>query len=104
MGTPADGLKMGKDGRGTGKEKAHAVKRGPCDELALERALRWLVVGVAVFLKRNFAFNVVGKRSGPHTVTPCQPCVIIPQSSVWGLGQGFLVFNNISIQERFDAV
>jgi len=104
MDTPTDGPKTGKDGRERGKEKAHAVKRGPCDELALERATWRLMIRVAVFLKRNRILNVIGKRSGPHTVTPRQTCVTVAQSFMRRLCKDFLVFNDISIQERFNSV
>ena len=60
MATPSNGPKTGKDGRETGKEKGHALRRG-LGWLVLDRASRWLVVGVAIRLKRDFAFDVIGK-------------------------------------------
>ncbi len=67
-------------------------------------SVRWLVVGVAVLLERDLAFNVIGKRSGAHAITSCQACVSIPQRIVRYLRQGFLVFYDIAVQERFNAV
>ena len=81
MGAPSNGPKTGKDGRGRGKEKGHAVRRG-LGWLVLDRAARWLVIAIAVFLKRDFAFDVIGKRIGAHTVTPRQTCVVIAQTSM----------------------
>jgi hypothetical protein len=52
MATPTDGPKTGKDGRERGKEKATLCGRGLW-WLALERAVRWLVVGVAILLECN---------------------------------------------------
>ena len=60
-------------------------------------SVRWLVVGVAILLKRDLAFNVVCKCIGSYTVTPRQTCVIIAQTSMRYLRQGFLVFDNISV-------
>ena len=50
-----------------GKEKGHACGRGLC-WLALERATWRLVICVAVFLKRDFAFDIVRKGVRLHEI------------------------------------
>ena len=51
-----------------GKEKGHACGRGLCLFMALDRSAWWLVVAVAVFLKRDFAFDIVRKGVRLHEI------------------------------------
>ena len=89
---------------GNGQRKGPRGEAWACDGLALERATWRLMIRVAVFLKRNRILNVIGKRSGPHTVASRKACVVIAQSFVRYLLQCFLVFDDVSIQETFDSV
>jgi hypothetical protein len=65
--------------------------------LGLERATWWLVVGVAVFLKRNFPFNVIRKCVRFDEIASRQIFVALRQVSMRNLREFAPVFDDISI-------
>jgi hypothetical protein len=72
--------------------------------LALERAVRWLVVGVAILLERDRTLNVIGKGMRFDKIATRQIFVTLYQVSMRNLREFAPIFDDVSVEKRFDAV
>ena len=89
--------KRARMGRKEAKKKAALCGRGLCLFMALDCSAWWLVVAVAVFLKRDLAFDIVRKGVRLHEIAMRQIFVTLRQILVRNLRKFAPVFDDVSI-------